>query len=197
VSPVVVKVGGSLLDWPELPDRLARYLKARGGDLVLIVGGGRAADLVRTLDRLHDLGQERSHQLALHSLDLTAHLLAALVPGLVVIDQVKALRSRGDAEIVPVLAPRLFLQDDDRSADALPHTWDVTSDSIAARIAVRLEASELVLLKSSPIPLGTDRDEAARLGLVDRVFPAAARMLERVAYVCLRDPASPDGPVWL
>jgi aspartokinase-like uncharacterized kinase len=195
--PVVVKVGGSLLDWPELPDHLADYLAHRRGErLVLIAGGGPAADLVRTLDRVHDLGQERAHQLALHALDLTARLLAALIPASVVqhVDALAACWHEGE---LPVLAPRLFLSDDDRAAGALPHTWDATSDSIAARAALRIGAGELVLLKSASLPPGTDRLGAARLGLVDPVFDSAAHGLGRVAYVCLREPGAGRRPVWI
>ena len=34
-----------------------------------------------------------------------------------------------------------------RSADALPHSWEVTSDSIAAFVAGALDAGRLVLIK--------------------------------------------------
>ena len=69
----------------------------------------------------------------------------------------------------------------------MPASWDVTSDSIAARIAAGLHASRLVLLKSASLPPGADRAEAARLGLVDPVFPSVARELKIVEYVCLRE----------
>lgn len=184
-APVVIKVGGSLLEWPGLPDRLGDLLREQSRPVVLIVGGGRAADLVRDLDRRHGLGEERSHALALHALDLTAHLLAALVPGLDVVQDINALDSVWGVGRIPILSPRLFL-DEDR-LDSLPHSWAVTSDSIAARVAVRLGAQELLLLKSAPLPPGTVRDEAARLGLVDRAFPEAARPLGRVCYMNLRD----------
>src|SRR5262249_34843133 len=148
-------------------------------------------------DRMHDLGQERSHQLALHALDLTARLLAALLPRLTVVDSLESLQVCWDAGDVPVLAPRRFLDQDDHSPDALPHTWDSTSDSIAARVARRIEASALILLKSAPLPPGTDRERAAALALVDAVFPKAAHGLGRIAYVCLRDASTGPGGAWI
>jgi hypothetical protein len=71
----------------------------------------------------------------------------------------------------------------------------VTSDSIAARLAVRLGAQELLLLKSAPLPPGADRAEAARLGLVDPAFPAVARPLRSVRYQHLRDPSASARPL--
>ncbi|SIO66006.1 Amino acid kinase family protein [Singulisphaera sp. GP187] len=189
--PVVIKVGGSLLDWPELTEALEQFLQTKRADrLVIVIGGGPVTDVVRALDRTHDLGQERSHALALRSLDLTAHLLAAIVPTLIVVDRIDGLNAVwADAKLVPILAPRIFLDElDARSAEPIPHTWEATSDSIAARVAVELDSPELVLVKSTALPHGTDRHEAAQLGLVDPLFPSAARRLACVTYLNLRDP---------
>ena len=89
---VVIKVGGSLLDWPELPGRLAAFLDNHRGhepclreQAVLVAGGGPFADLIRTMDQTHDLGDQKAHRLAIRSLDLTAELLAALLPGFAVV----------------------------------------------------------------------------------------------------------------
>lgn len=192
----VVKVGGSLLDWPGLPSRLAEYLACRRDDrLVVVVGGGRAADVVRELDRVHTLGDERSHRLALHALDLTAHLLAALVPGLVVVERLEDLAAVWDTGQVAVAAPRSILdQVEARSGSLLPRSWEVTSDSIAATVAAHLGCGELVLMKSAPLPPWADRREAARLGLVDPYFCQAARTLDRIDYLCLRDTPAPTEP---
>ena len=99
VSPgpiLVVKLGGSLLDWPEWPARLLAFLATRPGRrAVLVVGGGRFADALRELDRLHALGEERSHVLALHALDLTAEVAAALLPGAAVVRAVEKSRKPG------------------------------------------------------------------------------------------------------
>lgn len=185
----MVKVGGSLLDWPSLPGRLTDYLASRQGDrLVLVVGGGRFADALRDLDATHSLGEARSHALALRVLDLSAWVIVDLVPGLVVVDGVDALESAWSGGLVPVLAPRRFLDADDRSGVPLPHAWSTTTDAIAARLAQRIGAGELALLKSAPLPPGTDREQAARLGLVDLEFPPASAELPVVAYVWLRDP---------
>jgi aspartokinase-like uncharacterized kinase len=183
----VVKVGGSLLDWPELPGRLRGVLDARRSwRHVLIAGGGRAADVVRALDRAHGLGEGPSHALALRALDFTAHALAAVVPGLAVATRFEELDASWRRDRVPVLAPRPELDADDGSPDALPHAWDVTSDSIAARVSVLLGAASLLLLKSAPLPPGCDRAGAARLGLVDPAFEAASRGLASVGYLDLR-----------
>jgi aspartokinase-like uncharacterized kinase len=189
----VVKVGGSLLDWPELPRRLAAFLGGRRARLpsertMLIAGGGRAADLVRTLDRIHQLGDERAHQLALHALELTANILAQLVSGSTVIDRLGALDDAWNAGSIPILAPRSSIIELARTAPTiLPATWNVTSDSIAAWIADALRADTLVLLKSAPLPEAASRRDAARLGLVDPMFPAVSESLARVEYLNLRE----------
>jgi 5-(aminomethyl)-3-furanmethanol phosphate kinase len=187
---VVVKVGGSLLTWPGLREGLSAYWQSRSDrQPVVIVGGGGAADFIRDLDRIHGLGEDRSHHLALRSLDLTARLVASLMPGLEVIERPDELASVWEAGRIPILAPRRFLEADADRPDPLPHTWEATTDSIAARVAGRLGAAELTLLKSAHLPPGTDIAAAARLGLVDPLFPTVARGLRCVTYRNLRDPS--------
>jgi aspartokinase-like uncharacterized kinase len=192
---VVIKVGGSLLDWPEMPGRLAAYLDTQRGraaclraQAVLVAGGGQFADLIRTMDRTHDLGDQKAHRLAIRSLDVTAELLAALLPGSAVVHRLEDLGTCRNSGRVPILAPGRFLEDvDDRGPDPLPASWDVTSDSIAARLAVFLGARRLILLKSVGLSADIDRGAAARRGLVDAMFPRIASALEVVELVGLRD----------
>ena len=192
----VLKVGGSLLDWAELPVRLAGLLEARRASYpeerpVLIAGGGTAADLVRALDRVHRLGDSTAHELAIHALDFTARLLAALLPGTTPVDRLEALGSVWIDGGVPVLVPGPILaQIDPPGRECLPRSWDVTSDSIAARIAVHLDADRFILLKSAALPPGTRRDDASRRGWVDPMFPHVVRALQSVEYLNLRDPAA-------
>src|SRR5262249_41181668 len=113
---LIVKVGGSLLDWPELPTRLEPFLDVRRAvkpdeQTILIAGGGPVAELVRVLDRAHGLGDPTAHRLALRALDFTAALLAALVPRSALIDRFDALASTWNAGRVPVLVPRPVLDE--------------------------------------------------------------------------------------
>ncbi len=185
---LVVKLGGSLLDWPDWPGCLTRYLASRPDVRpVLVIGGGRFADVLRDLDHLHGLGEARSHALALQILDTTAHLAAALLPGSVVVTDLAEIRATHELGQVPIFAPRSFLdRQDQEAADPLPHAWSTTTDSIAARLAREVRA-ELVLLKSCPLPADCpDWTTAARLGLVDLEFPRAVVGVAKVSILCFR-----------
>ena len=170
---VVVKLGGSLLDWPGWPTRLVAFLANLPDDprVVLVVGGGRFADILRDLDETHGLGEATAHALALRVLDTTAYLAAALLPDSRVVADLADLAAAWTLGLLPILAPRRFLDRDDQSPDPLPHRWTTTTDSIAARVATHLGAAHLVLLKSRPLPPeATDWTTAATLGLVDPEF---------------------------
>ena len=186
--PIVVKIGGSLLDWDRSPSRIRAFLdRFRDERVVVVCGGGKLVDAIRELDRMHRLGDEVSHALAMKILDFSAKTAAEMVPGLARVESCEAFEDCWSRGVIPALAPRRFLEDDDRSADRLPHSWSTTSDSIAARLATRLGSSTLILLKSATLPPNCDRAGAARLGLVDPEFVKAAGALESVRYVNLRD----------
>ena len=79
---------------------------------------------------------------------------------------------------VPIFSTRPRLWDGKNTLalkGALPHTWAVTSDSIAARVAVVSGAEHLILLKSVTIPEGMDWEEAAERGFVDEWFARTLR----------------------
>ena len=91
-----------------------------------------------------------------------------------------------------ILDPWLYLQAEDASPDEpSPRSWDVTSDSIAAQLARRLGAVELVLLKSGLPPRGSDVRDATAAGYVDAHFPQASRAV-RVRCVDLRTVECPE-----
>lgn len=173
--PLIVKVGGSLFDWPELKTRLPQFLATlKGKSIVLVPGGGKTADVIRDLDRAHALGDEAAHWLALRALTLNAHFLAELLGGVRVVEGLNASRSAWRRGGMTIIDPFRFARGDESRPDYPPHIWSVTSDSIAARIAHVAEAEKLVLLKSTTIAAGLAWLEAAQQGHVDEHFPSLA-----------------------
>jgi hypothetical protein len=107
--------------------------------LVVVPGGGAFADEVRRADRRFALGDTAAHWMAILAMDQYGYLLARLAPGARVADNRRQLAPGR----LNVLLPSAWL----RRADPLPHSWDVTSDSIAAWVARVLGVRRLMLVK--------------------------------------------------
>jgi 5-(aminomethyl)-3-furanmethanol phosphate kinase len=163
----VIKVGGSLEAQPAALRRLMTTLARVGRRrwLVVVPGGGRFADEVREADRRYDLGDSAAHWMAILAMDQYGHLLARLAPGSVVADSRCALAPGR----LNVLLPSVWL----RRADPLPHSWDVTSDSIAAWIAGTMKIPHLMLVKHQDGFIGAVRGPR-------RIPPRARRTALRV-----------------
>lgn len=189
-SPLrVIKVGGSLLrqqtaaqakENAAVPTALALWLAQQSSAVnILVAGGGEFADLIRRADAAHGLGEEAAHWLCVEALSITARLLGAVMKVPVVTEESELPRV---CPSVCVYDPAPFLRgvESRQFASPLPHTWAVTSDSIAARVAEHLAANELVLLKSC-IPVEPR-------GYVDDYFLVASASLPRIRCVNLRSP---------
>jgi aspartokinase-like uncharacterized kinase len=145
VIETVVKLGGAVL--ADAPVKALTGIP-RDGRTLIVPGGGPFADMVRAADARFGLSDDDAHWAAILAMDQYATALATLAPGL------------------PIVAPYQWL----RAVDPLPHSWDVTSDSIAAWIAVAVGAARLLLVK--PVSDGgVDRYfEFVRAGLDVRVL---------------------------
>jgi 5-(aminomethyl)-3-furanmethanol phosphate kinase len=188
----VIKVGGSLLDWPQLPTALRSWLAMQEPALnVLLCGCGPFGDVIRQADQHFSLGEEHSHWLCIDALSVTARLLAAIFPDAPHCDRYVQLTSRIAARDpgTMIFDPQEFLTDHEAALPgrALPHTWSVSTDSIAARLAQVIEADELILLKSANAPHAASLGDLAASGLVDRHFLLAASSLRSVRLVNLRE----------
>ena len=151
---IVVKLGGSLYDHPALRAGLNRWLETVPTPILLVPGGGAFADAVRAFDRLHGIGEWAAHRASIRSMGVAAETLMSII-------------SIGG---VHVLDADLYC----REHDQLPHSWDVTSDSIALRMAMLKSAEKLILLKSLDRPEGT-WESLAENDFVDRHFPILAK----------------------
>jgi probable H4MPT-linked C1 transfer pathway protein len=142
----IFKIGGSLLAYPDvLASTLAAIVEASTHTRVAIVpGGGPFADAVRDAHHRVHLPDDAAHWMAVLAMDQYAHLLAGMRAELTLAASEREVELAIAAGRIPVLAPYRWLRD----ADPLPHTWDVTSDSISAWVASALGATQLVLVKS-------------------------------------------------
>ncbi len=176
---VLLKVGGSLLDWPELPNSLAKLtLGLRSINVAIVVGGGKASDVVRGWDLIYPLSSEQSHWLAIDSMDLTARLMQTLVIGSELVSNEAQLKKTWEKGRIAILLPKSWMEQIEFSLSglSLPHTWDVTSDSIALRLAGEIGAKRFVLIKSCSFPQEIGIGEWAAEGLVDPHFFEVASM---------------------
>ncbi|MFL5576104.1 MAG: hypothetical protein ACJ79S_09070 [Gemmatimonadaceae bacterium] len=171
----VVKIGGGLLAHPaHLATALEAVAAASARNRLLVVaGGGPFADAVREVDRRIGLADDAAHWMAILAMDQYAHLIASRLARGVVAHDAEAVAAALGAGSLPVLAPFRWL----READPLPHSWDVTSDSIAAWIAGALGAPRLLLVKPPGAPAGDAALDAhfaraLRPGTTHAVIPA-------------------------
>ena len=136
----VVKVGGGR----GRDDALKGLCTALGAlgerhPLLVVPGGGDFADAVRDADRRFGLSAETSHRMAILGMEQFGWLLSELIPGAERCADLARIGTERTTVLLPAALP----------LDALPASWQVTSDSIAAWVAVQLSARRLVLVKQA------------------------------------------------
>lgn len=177
----IVKVGGSLLTWNELPNRLRDWLETQpAANTYLIAGGGPWAELLRQAAKRFELPEEQAHEMCVQAMSVTASLLGEIA-GCTCIRDKHLLTEMTLASF----DSQQWLSQNAETKQPLPRTWSVTSDSIAAQLAVDLAADELVLLKSADPPT-QDLTSLAESGYVDEHFPIVAAKIPEVRFVNLR-----------
>lgn len=163
----VVKVGGSLLGSEELERWLGLFAKFSDGNIIIVPGGGVFADAVRDAQKVSKISEACAHKLAVLAMDQFGLLLANMNPDLAVARTEMEIDERTWQHRCTVWLPSQMVLAD----DSIPQTWDVTSDSIAAWLAGKVNAQHLVLVKSDK-PDGPDLNlrMMSETGIVDEAF---------------------------
>ena len=183
----VVKIGGSLLDLPDLSTRLSSWLNRQVPmPTVWIVGGGIAVDALREniCESLAD--QESMHWAAINIMSSNVKSVWQFqFPDWILVNELEVLK-RALLETSRKQSPQAsnilfdcshWLQ----SNSYLPRTWDVTSDSIAVALAGAIKACEVVLLKSVEVDQGKTIASLVDSGIVDAYFETALENLRKKA----------------
>jgi aspartokinase-like uncharacterized kinase len=173
VEKVILKLGGSLIEegW-DIIRVLRDYAEMKHRRIIIIPGGGPFAEVVRKCS--DTLSDDAAHWMAVLAMDQYGLFLANCE--LPVVENLAEIDGAGQ---FCILLPYQIL----KAYDCLPHTWDVTSDTIAAFIAKEL--GEKVFIKL------TDVD-----GLLDEKGQLIAAMhakelVDRGSWGCV-DAALPD-----
>ena len=188
----VIKLGGSLLDWPALREQFELWLaKQAPVHSIMIVGGGNLVGVFRRLCQRVPVDETVAHWICIDLMSITARLASEIL-GLPLTANYENL-TVGDQGIL-VFDAAAWL----RTRQIGPCSWDVTSDSIAAFVATALRADELVLLKST---LPAAANVLLEPGFVDNYFSTAIRNYRTaksdrgalVRFVNLRDTEFGEG----
>ncbi|TGC07036.1 amino acid kinase family protein [Methanolobus halotolerans] len=132
---VVVKLGGSLMeDAPavirSLSDNFGADIDQSVFSILIVPGGGPFADDVRSVSERYGIGDDAAHWMAILAMEQYAYY---------VVDRT-GIGSTDSIEGIPVGVTMLFPYRVLKESDKLPHSWDVTSDTIAAWVARELNA---------------------------------------------------------
>jgi aspartokinase-like uncharacterized kinase len=161
----VVKLGGSLFD----SDHLRDWLKvlSESGPLVIVPGGGPFADQVRQAQQQWGFDDSTAHRMALLAMEQYGHLLCSLQPGLVPATSHQQIDDLLAAGATPVWMPTAMVM----AEPDIEHSWEITSDSLAAWLAGELKAAQLLLVKS--VALNDECltvEQLAEQGIIDTRF---------------------------
>jgi len=142
----VLKIGGSLSRGNGLTVLCEEVSRAGEGHSLLVVpGGGGFADQVREAYRRYNLDETAAHFMALLAMDQYGYLLNQLIAGSFLKTDLLPAHQAAESGSVAVLLPSALII----RADPLPHSWQVTSDTIAAWVAYRARCRRLILLKDT------------------------------------------------
>ena len=135
----VIKLGGSLMKKAaDITDHLADEFSDE--KILIVPGGGMFADSIRSVSRQYSIDRESSHWMAILAMEQYAYYLIDKTD----INYTESLHniSEGVSVLLPYLAVRKLEQNEQKPE--LPHTWDVTSDSITAWFSYILGCREFI-----------------------------------------------------
>lgn len=142
-----IKVGGSLIKYPAKLRKLCNTLSevAKNHQIVVVPGGGVFVNTVRKAHALFNLTEYDSHFMAILGMEQYGYLLHDLSRETSVVEQdLTEAVNLARNHVLPIFLPYKYLLND----KTLDHSWRVTSDTIAAHLAIRARSKRLILAKN-------------------------------------------------
>ena len=196
----VVKVGGSLFDLPDLPERLLAWMERQTpAHHVLVAGGGELVETIRKWHRQRALDATAAHWMCVDLMTVSAHFLHDRLPQVPLVEDDRLLCQRVGEQGVTIFGPAPWMRSAEPALPGvwLPSDWVTTSDAIAGRLAVALRAHEFVLMKSvlPPRRSGWELSALAASEFIDPILAQMAPELPTTRLVNMRSQPPAEGRV--
>lgn len=107
---------------------------------LFVIGGGEFANLIRKYDKEIGFSEDITHETAIDSMDILAKLLNDKLAFTEISYTLDEAISISNSNRIPIMICSDILKEN----EPFKHSWDVTSDSIAAYIASLLDAKLLI-----------------------------------------------------
>jgi aspartokinase-like uncharacterized kinase len=133
--------------------------------LAVVPGGGRFAEAVREEQRREGFSDRSAHRMAILAMHQMAELYFEMQPGLAAAETIEEIERTSGEGRVPVWLPYRMAAHE----AGIPEDWSITSDGLAAWLAVRLRA-DVALVKSCPVDPVASASGLAESGVVDTAF---------------------------
>lgn len=161
---IVVKLGGSLYQSTELKHWLTSLESlAKQHSIVIVPGGGPFADNVRNAQAIYHFDESAAHHMALLAMAQFGLLLSGLSP---TCQCFRYQDFRHESNGLSVWLPDESLL----SEQDIPHSWDISSDSLSLWLASKLKAERLILVKSCAIPDKFTLSSLSQQAIIDQGF---------------------------
>lgn len=143
---IIVKIGGRILENKENLESTVLQLKYLCENnfvkkIIIIPGGGLYANFIRKLDTKLSVGDDLSHWMAIFAMNCNGIRISQKYEDIRYFNNLNELKKSN--ERIVIFLPYDFLY----QLDELPHSWDVTSDSITVYIAHHLGLKDCFLIK--------------------------------------------------
>ncbi len=115
-------------------------------NIVIVAGGGLFADQVRVIQKKWQLNNVTSHEMAILAMQQMALLFQGLQP------RFKCIESIDNMKPQTTECPIIWLpQIQELNQAGIAANWNITSDSLAAWLATKIQADQLTLIKSTQV----------------------------------------------
>jgi aspartokinase-like uncharacterized kinase len=164
---IVIKLGGSLAHSKTLINCFNKIQQRYQRRSVIIVpGGGAFADQVRLAQQQWQFDEVAAHHMAILAMQQMALMFNGLVPHWPIVSSLSDLQLAIPQNKTLIWSPN----SEELDQAAIPATWDITSDSLAAWLAKQLSATELILVKSAVIDPQASLEQLAAQQIIDQGF---------------------------